>query len=102
MVATENAFVNSNASSIGLSHNNDQAVLELGVGPGTYLVFGRVVIGNNDGDPQGASARMTGSRAGLIDSVTLRLPAEGSAQTVALQGTLCVEPNDIEVIGIHC
>jgi hypothetical protein len=96
------AYVNSDARQIPLN-NGEETVLRLGVGPGTYLVFGRVVVVNNDEDRQDVHARMTSKDGtGLIDSVSVRLPVALSSQTLGLQGTLIVRPRDTDVIDIRC
>src|SRR6266536_5610474 len=101
-MATEIAFVNSNPDIISLGHNADQAVLRLAIGPGTYLVFGRVVVGNGDGDQQIAGARLT-SKDGVnpMDAVQVRIPG-GTAQTLCLQGTLIVAPGSTDIVDIRC
>jgi hypothetical protein len=96
------AYVNSDTKEFPLN-GGEQTIIRLGVGPGTYLVFGRVVVANNDGDRQDVQARMTSKDgSALIDSVRVRLPPGLASQTLALQGTLVVQPNDKDVIDIRC
>jgi hypothetical protein len=102
IMADENAFVASNAGGTVLNHFGEQTILRLGVGPGTYVVFGRVVVQNDDGDGQNTGARITShDGSNLIDSVSIRVPG-GSANTVHLQGTLIVPPNRTDVVDIRC
>jgi hypothetical protein len=98
------AFANSNSveapGGTPLHNNNDVAVLRLALTEGIYVVVGRVVIRNFDGDGQEASARITVRDGSVIsDRVVVRIGG-GEAQTLALQGTLKVNNGDI--VDIRC
>jgi hypothetical protein len=95
------AFVNSNEGGPPLNNFNDVVVLRLQVKPGTYVVFGRVVILNQDGDPQNASARVTSKDgSNLIDKVEVRIPGRTTRSSVSLQGTVRVDQTDL--VDIRC
>lgn len=96
------AFVSSDANGSGLQNNNDVVLIRLGLAElGEYVIFGRVVIRNDDGDPQGVSARSTTrDGANLVDSVNVRMPGE-SSQTIHLQGTARVDAGP-EIVDIRC
>jgi hypothetical protein len=100
-VPIDDAFVNSSPHADLSDDFVEQKMLSLSVGPGTFLVFGRVVVGNQDGDAQQSSARLTSKNgSNLIDSVTVRI-AGRSSSTVSLQGTLIVASNSTDVIDIR-
>jgi hypothetical protein len=100
-MADENAYVASTAGETQLEHFADQAILRLSVGPGTYVVFGRVVMWNLDGDFQNASARITShDGTNLVDSVGMRFG--GGSHVVHLQGTLVVRPGSTDIVDIRC
>ena len=94
-------FVNSNPNRQGLSNNNDQVIIRLGLAePGEYVIIGRVVISNDNADDQAASARSTlRDGADLVDEVSLRIPG-ASSQTIHLQGTARV--GSPEIVDIRC
>jgi hypothetical protein len=95
---------------VALPSNTQFVVLELDIlgpgaleipGPANYVIFGRVVIRNNDGDPQDAHAWLTvgGSRT-YLDEVDTRIAGNSSGtstvesrqggQSISLQGHLTV------------
>ena len=96
------AFVNSNPAGSPLNNFNDEAVLRLAVKEGTYVVFARAGIQNDDGSPQNASARITvRDGADLSDRVDVRLPGI-TRYSLYLQGTLRVDPGKTEIVDIRC
>jgi hypothetical protein len=97
------AFVNSDPSEHYLQNNNDVVLIRLGLAePGVYVVFGRVVILNMDGDAQNASARITAQDgADQVDRADVRLPG-GSSQTIYLQGTARVDAGSPQIVDIRC
>ncbi|GEM_PF-2274086 len=97
------AYVNSTQAGMGLEHFNDVVVLRLGIREaGAYVVFARVGIQNDDGDPQNASVRITvRDGADLSDRVDVRIPG-ASRYSVYLQGTLRVDPGKTEILDIRC
>ncbi len=97
------AFVNSDPSEHVLQNNNDVVLIRLGLAePGVYVVFGRVVILNEDADAQLASARSTvQDGADLVDRVDLNLPGYCS-QTIYLQGTAKVDAGHPQIVDIRC
>lgn len=101
------AFANSTANNadpqqgVVLRNNNDVTILRLALKAGVYVVVGRVVIRNVDRDGQEASARITvRDGAGIADRVAVRIDGGGTAQTLALQGTLKVAEG--EIVDIRC
>jgi hypothetical protein len=98
------AFANSNPNGQGLQHNNDVVLLRLSLNePGLYLIFGRVVIRNDDGDAQAASARSTvKDGADLVDRTDVRIPGGQGTQALHLQGTARVNPGTTEIVDIRC
>lgn len=85
------AVVNSSAGSIHIGGPADFVPLSLTVSkPGLYLVFARVVIQNDDRDPQNASARISHDEEFIIDRVDVRI-AGGARTSISLQGTLRVD-----------
>src|SRR5437899_3037991 len=79
------AFVNSDTNGKGLQNFNDVVLIRLGLPePGLYMIFGRVVIRNDDGDAQAASAQSTVlDGADRVDRADVRIPG-GSSQTIHL------------------
>jgi hypothetical protein len=97
------AFVNSDPNTLPLHNFNDVVVLRLGVKAGTYVVFARVAIQNDDSNPQNASARITlRDGADLSDRVDVRIPGHNTRDSLYLQGTLIVPPNKTEILDIRC
>jgi hypothetical protein len=70
---------------------------------GFYVVFARVVIYNADGDEQNASVRLTHDRPSEvnIDALGVRIGSSES-QSLALQGTLRVDPGASKLIDLRC
>jgi hypothetical protein len=96
------AFVNSNQAGLSLKSFNDVAILRLGVKEGTYVVFARVGIQNDDGDPQNASAKITvRDGSDLVDKVDVRIPGH-TRYSLSLQGTLRVDAGKTEIVDIRC
>jgi hypothetical protein len=79
------AFVNSNPDGLSLDHFNDVTVLRLSINQaGDYVVFARVGVQNNDGDPQNATARITlRDGASLSDMVDVRIPGGLATQCIS-------------------
>ena len=97
------AFVNSDTNGQGLGHFNDVVLIRLGLNaPGLYIIIGRVVIRNDDGDGQAASARSSVRDGSVtVDRADIRLPGS-SSQTIHLQGTARVEAGTTELVDIRC
>ena len=97
------AVVGSSVGTLGLHNFDDVTVFKLTVKEaGVYVVFARVVIGNNDGSFQNASVRVTHSNGNdLIDRTDFRIPNDGS-YSVSLQGTLRVVPGTPTVMELRC
>jgi hypothetical protein len=99
------AFTNTHVGIVPLNHFADQMVVQLTVrDSGKYVVFGRVVITNWDGDPQNASARLTThDQATELDRADVRIDSKSCAQSISLQGTLIL-PSKTEnsIIDIRC
>ncbi len=91
------AVVNSSAGSKNVSGFIDSSPLQLTVSkPGLYVVFARVVLSNDDGDAQNASARISHDEEFVMDRVDLRLPS-GMRTSISLQGTLRVQGGQKQV-----
>ena len=97
------AVVGSGVDTLQLHNFDDVTVFKLTVKEvGVYAVFARVVIGNNDGDFQNATVRVThGNGFDVIDQTDIRIPNNGS-YSVSLQGTLRVVPNAPTVMELRC
>ncbi len=97
------AYANSDQGGQALLNNNDVVLLRLGLSmPGTYLVFGRVMVANGDGDAQAASARSCiRDGSDLVDRADVRIPGDAS-QTIHLQGTARVDAGRAELVDIRC
>lgn len=79
-----------------------------------FLVWGRVVMQNNDGDPQNATAEMTTADGNtILDKVDVRIPASDTnnnvfspgALAVSLQGIFslpCSDPESDQIVDIRC
>jgi hypothetical protein len=63
-------------------------------------VFARVVIRNNDGASQNASARISDGNGFVMDRVDLNIPGGSSSMTISLQGTLDV--SGTSVVDLRC
>ena len=74
-------------------HNfNEVSVLKIVLDYGTWVVFGRAVIGNYDGDPQNAHAKLRAFGAGdIIDYIDVRISDDACAESVKLQGIFKAE-----------
>jgi hypothetical protein len=66
---------------------------------GRYVVFARVVIRNNDGDSQSASARISDGNGFVMDRVDLNIPGS-SSMAISLQGRLDVSGTN--VVDLRC
>lgn len=98
------AFVTSWEKESFIEHFNDVAVIRMALPePGAYLIFGRVVISNSDGDPQNATAQITLDDGNVIaDRADVRI-VSGGAQAISLQGTAEVDPNRPgRIVDIRC
>jgi hypothetical protein len=97
------AFVNSSQDGLHLQHFSDTPVLRLSFNaPGTYILIARVVIRNDDGDPQDASARIgLKDGADVADTVQARIPGGGS-YPFYLQGTMRLPPGESVLIDVRC
>ncbi len=97
------AVVGSSFDTFELHGFDDVTVFQLTVKEaGSYVVFARVLMGNNDGDAQNATVRVTHDNgAFLIDQVDFRMPGGGS-YPVAIQGTLRVDPGVPKVMQLRC
>jgi hypothetical protein len=86
------AFHSQRGGIVSLHNFADTQILQLEVrDAGKYVVFGKVVITNGDGDNQNASARLTTfNGATEIDRADVRIGAHGHADSLAisLQATL--------------
>ena len=98
------AFVGSDANGQGLQNFNEVVLLRLGLAePGEYVIFGRVVIRNDDGDGQNASARITTiDGTNLVDRADVRITGGGFSQTIHLQGTARVAQGQPVIADIRC
>jgi len=103
------AFVGSDANGQGLQNFNEVVLLRLGLAePGEYVIFGRVVIRNDDGDGQNASARITTiDGTNLVDRADVRITGVritggGFSQTIHLQGTARVAQGQPVIADIRC
>jgi hypothetical protein len=92
-----NIAVFNSANGIGLGNFDETRVVQLQLPPlppgpppqvGRYVLFGKVVIANRDGDPQNASARMITDGAIELDRVDVRIAEQGQndRQTITLLG----------------
>jgi hypothetical protein len=99
------AFTNINAGIVDLNNFSDTAVVRLRVDDaGKFVVFGRVIIVNWDGDSQNASAKLT-TLDGLIelDRSDVRISGDGISLSISLQGTLTLPSKDgNNIIDIRC
>jgi hypothetical protein len=101
------AFTNTNPSITPLNNFNEQVVVRLRVpDSGEYVIFGRLVIINEDGDPQNAGARLT-TFDGVteLDKADVRLDSvsDGGSQAISLQATLHLPSHEAnDVIDIRC
>jgi hypothetical protein len=98
------AFTNSNVGVVTLANFNDVVAVRLRVrDEGKYVIFGRVVISNWDGDAQNASARLTTfDGATELDRADVRVDGSG-LQSISLQGTLTLpSPNSNAIVDIRC
>jgi hypothetical protein len=87
---------------VGLANFNDVTVLRLELTRGLWVIMGRVVMGNDDGDGQNASARLTTADGSIeLDRADLRLDkgGEGSEAAVSLQATLSTAK---QIVDIRC
>jgi hypothetical protein len=75
-----------------LNNNIDTVVARIQLFSGTWVIFGKVVIANFDGDPQNANAQMLAQDSNIIlDQADFRIPGGNSfGQCIAMQGTLFV------------
>jgi hypothetical protein len=103
------AFTKTLTGPVPLNHFNDTPVIHLQVDQkqSLYLVFGRVVVSNDDDSAQNASARLTTHTGDTqLDRVDLRLDAgsEGKANSISLQGILDLrDPKQFsDVVEMHC
>jgi hypothetical protein len=84
------AFYGTNPGSVILHNFADSVVVRVDLRPtdvGKFVVFGRVVIQNWDGDSQFATARLTTLDGKTeLDTVTVRLQDGVVSQSVSLQG----------------
>jgi hypothetical protein len=51
-MSSDAAYTSSNSGQVALANFNEEIVARLELSEDTYLLFGRVCIGNYDGDPQ--------------------------------------------------
>src|SRR5262249_28263810 len=98
---------------VRLDHFNDTVVLRLIITPGIrtddreryYLIFGRVVIFNADGDNQNATARLTTDDGKTeLDRVDTRIAYGRGAllQPISLQGNLRGIRQDEVIVDLRC
>jgi hypothetical protein len=97
------AVVGSGQGNFNLHNFDDVTIFKLIVKErGSYVVFARVVLSNDDSDPQNATVRLThNDGAFIIDRTDFRMP-NGSSYTVHLQGTLNVDPGTPKVVDFRC
>jgi hypothetical protein len=94
------AVVNASQGDFPLSSFHDVTALRLLFREnGRYVVFARVVIRNNDGDPQEASAKISDGNGFVMDRVDLRIPGS-SSMAISLQGT--VDISGTNTVGLSC
>jgi hypothetical protein len=107
-VAIDNiAFTVSNPGTVQLHNFNDTVIVRLEkLREGKYVVFGRVVIHNSDGDNQNASAAVTTlDGATQLDRADVRIAGGGGAidQAVSLQATYTLpSPGTDSTVDIRC
>lgn len=97
------AFTETHEGIVTLDNFNDKVVVRLRIpDAGKFVVFGRVVITNYDGDPQNANARLTTfDGATEIDRVNVRITR--GDHSISLQGTLSLpSPASNNIVDIRC
>ncbi len=75
-----------------LTNFHDTPLVRLTLGYGDWVVLGRVVFRNADGDPQDATAQLVATTAAgavgvTLDDIRVRVPDGGGMQCVELQAT---------------
>ena len=102
-------FYSTNPGIVNLHNFADSVVLRIDLRPtdvGKFVVFGRVVISNWDGDPQFAIARLTTLDGKTeLDKVDVRIGdwSNNPSQSISLQAVLELgQPNADPIVDLRC
>lgn len=99
----EIAVFEANPGDMALTNFNDTVGLRITLSRGNWVVFGRAVILNYDGEDQAANAQLRSlDGSNIMDRVDVRVPSlgDGCAETLPLQGVLTVEK--VDIVDITC
>src|SRR5262245_23295580 len=104
VVATEASIVlGTGMDWVPLMNYLDEVVVKIELSQGDWIVWGRVVLFNKDGDDQPFTAQLCGdvgvSDVGVIDDVGYRIEGEG-AETLSLQGGVSLRRT--ETVTLQC
>jgi hypothetical protein len=99
------ALFSTNAGQVDLHHFDHTVAVRLHLGnldAGKLVVFGRVVMQNDDNDAQNAGVMMTtADEAVTLDRADFRIAGKGDSQVVSLQAAVSL-PLHGQIIDIRC
>ena len=112
----ESTIFNFNDGGFPLNNFQDVTVTEIlissaagAITPPNWVVHGKAVLGNHDGDPQNASAwlvLMVGDTPKIIDRADVRIDQFGNTVSICLQAVVLLSPADIKKgeieVELHC
>jgi hypothetical protein len=104
-ITTENLAVTTAASPlVQLRNFQDTVVARVRLQRGRYVVFGKVVLSNLDGDTQSARVQLAARDGGIIlkeNSVLLEHLPAGNSQSILILGTATVE-DGADIVDLRC
>ena len=104
-ITTENLAVTTAAPPlVQLRNFQDTVVARVTLQRGRYVVFGKVVLSNLDGDTQSARVQLAARDGGIIlkeNSVLLEHLPNGNSQSILILGTATVE-DSADIVDLRC
>lgn len=84
-------------------HNFTETIVHsIALTSGKWVVFGKVVVANSDGDAQNVSVKLRSHQSTVLDKVDLRIPGGSVGQSISLEAALTAPDATIIRIDITC